>query len=93
MIQDNRWICTGNESNIGGRFGLVRTVDRLEQWRKYLWPHGSVDDPNARITYPISAFNETRKNNVIPGTCVCIDESTGKWIPLFSDTPESNPHR
>ena len=42
--------------------------------------------------YLISAFNETRKNNVAPGTGVCIDESMGKWIPFFSDTPEGIPH-
>ena len=78
--------------NIGGRFGLVR--DRFEQWRKYLklWPQGSADNPYARVTYLISAFNETRKNNVAPGTGVCIDESMGKWIPFFSDTPEGIPH-
>ena len=27
-----------------------------------------------------------------PGTGVCIDESMGKWIPFFKDTPEGIPN-
>ena len=54
--------------------------------------YGLKDNPYAHVTNLISAFNETRKNNVAPGTGVCIDESMGKWIPFFSDTPEGIPH-
>lgn len=78
--------------NIGERFGLVQ--DHFEQWRKYLklWPQDSAADACAHVTHLISAFNITRKSNIIPGTGVCIDESMGKWIPFFSDTPEGIPH-
>lgn len=30
--------------------------------------------------------------NITTGTDVCIDESLGKWIPLFNDTPEGISH-
>lgn len=79
--------------DVGGRFGLVR--DRFEGWRKYLklWPANAPEaDPYARVAYLIAAFNENRKKKVSPGTGVCIDESTGKWIPFFKDTPEGIPN-
>eukprot|EP00731_Ephydatia_muelleri_P022143 Em0014g734a len=40
----------------------------------------------------ISAFNTTRMQNVKPGTEVVMDESMGKWIPMFEGTPEGVPH-
>ena len=40
----------------------------------------------------ISAFNTTRMQNVKPGTEVVVDESMGKWIPMFEGTPEGVPH-
>ena len=79
--------------DVGGRFGLVR--DRFEGWRKYLklWPADAAKaDPYARVSYLIGAFNENRKEKVSPGTGVCIDESMGKWIPFFKDTPEGIPN-
>ena len=79
--------------DVGGRFGLVR--DRFEGWRKYLklWPADAAEaDPYARVSYLIAAFNENRKEKVSPGTGVCIDESMGKWMPFFKDTPEGIPN-
>ena len=79
--------------DVGGRFGLVR--DRFEGWRKYLKllpADAAKADPYAHVSYLIGAFNENRKEKVSPGTGVCIDESMGKWIPFFKDTPEGIPN-
>ena len=58
----------------------------------YLIADAAEADPYARVSYLIAAFNENRKEKVSPGTGVCIDESMGKWIPFFKDTPEGIPN-
>ena len=74
------------------RFGLSR--DRFLYWMKYvkLWPPTVNEHTWDAVRGLISAFNTTRMQNVKPGTEVVMDESMGKWIPMFEGTPEGVPH-
>ena len=72
--------------------GLSR--DRFLYWKKYLklWPPTVNEHTWDSVRGLISAFNTTRMQNVKPGTEVVMDESMGKWIPMFQGTPEGVPH-
>ena len=39
----------------------------------------------------MDAFNECRETNLVPGSENVIDESMGKWILVFDNTPEGIP--
>ena len=56
-----------------------------------LWPPAVNEHTWDAVRSLISAFN-TRMQNVKPGTEVVVDESMGKWIPMFEGTPEGVPH-
>ena len=74
------------------RFGLAR--DRFIDWERYLkiWPPGDSDNKWKYIQPLVDAFNALRRKFVDQGTEVVIDESMGKWIPFFENTPEGVPH-
>lgn len=78
--------------NVGERFGLFRA--RFEEWKRYLkiWPPQENNNPYARITYLIDAFNKHRLENFRAGTDICIDESMSKWIPFFDSMPGGIPN-
>ena len=74
------------------RFGLAR--DRFIDWERFLkiWPPGDSDNKWKYIQPLVDAFNALRRKFVDQGTEVVIDESMGKWIPFFENTPEGVPH-
>ena len=74
------------------RFGLAR--DRFIDWERYLkiWPPSDSDNKWKYIQPLVTAFNATRRKFVEQGTEVVIDESMGKWIPFFANTPEGVSH-
>ncbi|KAL5516031.1 hypothetical protein EMCRGX_G001287 [Ephydatia muelleri] len=74
------------------RFGLAR--DRFIDWERYLkiWPPSDSDNKWKYIQPLVTAFNATRRKFVEQETEVVIDESMGKWIPFFANTPEGVSH-
>ncbi|KAL5484079.1 hypothetical protein EMCRGX_G020521 [Ephydatia muelleri] len=74
------------------RFGLAR--DRFIDWERFLkiWPPGDSDNKWKYIQPLVDAFNALQRKFVEQGTEVVIDESMGKWIPFFENTPEGVPH-
>ena len=74
------------------RFGLAR--DCYIDWERFLkiWPPGDSDNKWKYIQPLIDAFNALQRKFVDQGTEVVIDESMGKWIPFFENTPEGVPH-
>eukprot|EP00731_Ephydatia_muelleri_P007170 Em0003g1418a len=84
--------CFSQPLDLLRRFGLSH--DRFLYWKKYLklWPPTVNEHTWDAVRGLISAFNTTRMQNVKPGTEVVMDESMGKWIPMFEGTPEGVPH-
>ena len=75
------------------RFGLAR--DRFLNWERYLkiWPGGEPVNTWDYIQPFVNAFNSYKRQFVEPGTEVVTDESMGKWIPFFENTPETRGDR
>ena len=71
--------------------------DRFIQWKasiKLAKPRSDDDarkEPWCLAKAVIDAFNECRRENIVPGTENVIDESMGKWIPFFDNIPEGIP--